>query len=75
MYPNIKYLSSEENTNTEDNDDRFDWDAKTRGRILACFSIGYLTTQIIGGRMTEYYGVKRVYGIGLLMTGFLCFLR
>lgn len=74
MMADFNSTSSEENSNTEDNDDRFDWDAKTRGRILACFSIGYLTTQIIGGRMTEYYGVKRVYGFGLLMTGFLCFL-
>jgi MFS family permease len=29
---------------------------------------------IIGGRLTEYYGIKKVYGLGLLLTAFLCFL-
>ena len=30
--------------------------------------------QIIGGRMSEYFGFKKIYGFGLLLTGFLCFL-
>ena len=45
-----------------------------RGHVLGAVSIGYLTTQIIGGRLTEYYGVKRVYGLGLFLTTILTFL-
>ena len=33
-----------------------------------------MTTQIIGGRLTEYYGVKKVYGLGLFLTAILTFL-
>ena len=43
----------------------------------SCFyspSYGYVTTQIIGGRMTELFGVKRVYGFCLLGTAFLTLL-
>jgi len=70
----LNSTSFNEDSDADIDDDKFDWDASVRGRVLACFSFGYLTTQIIGGRMTEYYGVKRVYGFGLLLTGFLCFL-
>ena len=37
-------------------------------------SYGYVTTQIIGGRMTEIFGVKRVYGFCLLGTAILTLL-
>ena len=52
----------------------FDWDGKTKGQVLGAMYIGYVTTQLIGGRLTEYYGVKRIYGLGLFLCALLCFL-
>jgi len=49
----------------------FEWDQFTRGMVLSAFSYGYLTTQILGGRLTELYGIKKVYGLCLLVCGIL----
>ncbi|CAL4111847.1 unnamed protein product [Meganyctiphanes norvegica] len=45
-----------------------------KGSILGAFFYGYFTTGIIGGRMAELYGTKRVYGISMLMGAILTFL-
>ena len=52
----------------------FEWDEVMQGYVLSAQSIGYVTTQILGGRMTEYFGVKKVYGLGLFLTTILTFL-
>ena len=39
--------------------------------ILSSFSWGYVTTQLVGGRMTEKYGIKKIYGICLFLCGIL----
>ena len=65
MYTSQTYLSS---------DDRFEWDEFTRGQMLAAFSYGYVTTQLIGGRLAELYGVKLVYGVSLVGTAILSLL-
>ena len=44
----------------ESNEDGFEWDAFLRGQVLGSFFFGYISTQIIGGRLCEYYGVKKV---------------
>ncbi len=55
-------------------DGDFEWDAMTRGLILSAFGYGYVTTQLIGGRMAEKYGVKAVYGRCLAVCGVLTLL-
>ena len=55
-------------------DNRFEWDEFTRGQLLAAFSYGYVTTQLIGGRLAEVYGVKLVYGVSLVGTAILSLL-
>ena len=37
-----------------------EWDESFKGLVLSAFTYGYMSTQIIGGRMTEVYGVKKV---------------
>ena len=41
---------------------------------MAAFSYGYVTTQLIGGRLAEVYGVKLVYGVSLVGTALLSLL-
>ena len=52
-------------------DQGLDWDELDRGLILSAFGYGYITTQIIGGRLAEIYGFKCVYGLGIGLTGVL----
>ena len=40
---------------------QFDWGPFTQGQVLAAFSYGYVTTQVIGGRLAEKFGIKKVY--------------
>jgi MFS family permease len=48
-----------------DSSEQFEWDEFTRGIVLSAFSYGYVTTQIVGGRLAERYGIKRIYGFRL----------
>ena len=53
---------------------KFDWGPFEQGQILAAFSYGYIATQIIGGRLAERFGSKKVYGGALFLTGIVTFL-
>ena len=53
---------------------QFDWGPFTQGQVLAAFSYGYVTTQVIGGRLAEKFGIKKVYGGALFLVGILTFL-
>ena len=44
------------------------WDSFERGLLLSSFGYGYVTTQIVGGRLAELVGGKWVYGLGLGLT-------
>lgn len=72
---NLTSLSQEDaKYQKEDENNGFDWDEYTRGIVMSAFSYGYLTTQILGGRLTEYFGVKKVYGFSLFGTAVLTLL-
>lgn len=58
----------------EQSQGEFDWDEMTIGIVLSSFGWGYMATQIIGGRLAELYGFKKVYGIGLFVTALLMLL-
>ena len=53
---------------------KFDWGPFEQGQILAAFSYGYIATQILGGRLAERFGSKKVYGGALFLTGIVTFL-
>ena len=42
------------------------WDPATQGTVLSAFFVGYLATQVLGGRLADRYGGKVVLGIGVL---------
>jgi len=43
------------------------WDLSTQGLVLSSFFIGYLLTQVIGGKLADRYGGKVVLGFGVLL--------
>ncbi|MCR9095183.1 MAG: ACS family MFS transporter [bacterium] len=43
------------------------WDLETRGIVLASFAAGYITLQIIGGRLADRFGGKVVLGVGVVL--------
>lgn len=49
----------------------FIWDEKTQGIILGAFFLGYVTTNVPGGRMAEKMGGKLIYGLGVFLTAVL----
>ena len=52
-------------------DNLLDWTEMDKGMVISGFSYGYSTTQILGGRLAELYGFKRVFGIALTLCAFL----
>ncbi|XP_014215607.1 sialin [Copidosoma floridanum] len=49
----------------------FAWDEKTQGVILGAFFLGYVMTNVPGGRVAERIGGKIVYGLGVFLTALL----
>ncbi|XP_011503971.1 PREDICTED: sialin-like, partial [Ceratosolen solmsi marchali] len=49
----------------------FAWDEKTQGIILGAFFLGYVITNVPGGRVAEKIGGKLVYGLGVFLTSLL----
>ncbi|RIB14047.1 major facilitator superfamily domain-containing protein [Gigaspora rosea] len=41
----------------------FNWSHNTQGLVSSSFYFGYITTQIIGGALTDKFGGKRILGI------------
>ena len=54
--------------------EKLDWSPFMQGQVLASFSYGYVLTQIIGGRLAEKYGIRKIYGGSLFLTGIITFL-
>ena len=42
------------------------WDTATQGAVLSSFFVGYLLTQVVGGRLADRYGGKMVLGVGVV---------
>ncbi|TRY68438.1 hypothetical protein TCAL_01361 [Tigriopus californicus] len=55
-------------------DGPFIWDDKAQGNLLAAFYWGYVLLQIPGGRISEKFGGKWVFSIGILGTSLLTIL-
>lgn len=45
----------------------YGWDLSTQGLVLSSFFIGYLLTQVVGGKLADRYGGKVVLGFGVLI--------
>lgn len=52
--------------NTTNNTNKFDWTIIQKNEVLGSFFWGYLGTMIIGGRLAEMFGARKVHGIGIL---------
>ena len=49
----------------------FHWSNELQGYILGAFFYGYMSTQILGGRLAERYGTKWLFGGSILSTAVL----
>ncbi|XP_034189033.1 major facilitator superfamily transporter 10 isoform X1 [Osmia lignaria lignaria] len=49
----------------------FNWDERTQGVILGAFFLGYVITNVPGGRMAEKFGGKLIFGLGVFLTAVL----
>lgn len=68
-FPELNYLSnisSEQPYNGE-----FNWDSKTQGFVLSAFGYGFVLTQVPAGILASKFGGKRVFGIGIFVSGVL----
>ena len=45
----------------EEQEGEFDWDSVMIGVVLSAFNWGYITTQLLGGRLAELLGFKVVF--------------
>lgn len=52
----------------------FDWDENTQGQILSSYFYGYLSFQVLGGRLCERFGAKWILAAGVAVPGILTFL-
>ena len=48
-----------------------EWDESLIPVVISSFFWGYLSSQLIGGRLAEMFGFKKVYGFGLFIPGLL----
>jgi MFS family permease len=46
---------------------QFGWAPERQGTVLSAFFVGYLLTQILGGRLADRFGGKLVLGCGVLL--------
>ncbi|XP_063597898.1 sialin-like [Penaeus indicus] len=53
---------------TENEEGEMNWDETIQGFVLGSFFYGYAVSQIIGGRVSELYGTKWVFG-GCIFSG------
>eukprot|EP00095_Tigriopus_kingsejongensis_P002637 maker-scaffold441_size170131-snap-gene-0.28 protein:Tk02637 transcript:maker-scaffold441_size170131-snap-gene-0.28-mRNA-1 annotation:"hypothetical protein TcasGA2_TC006625" len=54
---------------TQPNEDGvFNWDSRAQGNLLSAFYWGYVVFQVPGGRLSEKYGGKWVFSVGILGT-------
>ncbi|XP_063233505.1 sialin-like [Bacillus rossius redtenbacheri] len=59
------------NSSSDDEHKRYDfaWDESLQGVLLSAFYYGYVATQLLGGRLSEMLGTKRVIGGGIGLAG------
>ncbi|PSN33898.1 hypothetical protein C0J52_09548 [Blattella germanica] len=47
----------------------FAWDEELQGYVLSSYYYGYMATQLLGGRLSEIFGTKLVFGSGVFLSG------
>lgn len=52
------------------NNEVYDWTQEQQGIILSSFFWGYLATQMLGGILSQCYGGKYVFVLGILFSAF-----
>ena len=58
---NITYPILNTGKISSNQDDNIDWSSGLKGIVLSAHGYGYVTTQVIGGRMAEKFGAKKSF--------------
>lgn len=72
--PHSSALRNSSRRSSNKQDGPFIWDPVLQGIVLGSFFYGYILTPIPGGRLSETFGAKWLFGIGTLLTGLLSLL-
>lgn len=67
-------ISSAANVGTNLNQTRFNWTATQKNDVLGSFFWGYILTEILGGRLAEIVGAKKIFGGGMFLSSILTIL-
>lgn len=69
-------LNTSVTTNVENKVDstRFNWTGTQKNDVLGSFFWGYVLTEILGGRLAEIVGAKKIFGGGMLLASILTIL-
>ncbi|XP_076068349.1 putative inorganic phosphate cotransporter [Oratosquilla oratoria] len=62
-------LDGDDEEASDEIEGEFEWDENVQGLMLGAFSYGYVLTNVLGGRAAEYFGGKKVLGLGIVLTG------
>ncbi|CAH1399899.1 unnamed protein product [Nezara viridula] len=68
----IQINETTDNSTTID-EPKFSWNTYQKNLILGCFFWGYVLTELPGGRMSEVFGPRRVYGYSMLIASLVTF--
>lgn len=75
LFNNTLGLETDDNPHmTENEEGEMNWDETVQGFVLGSFFYGYAVSQIIGGRVSELYGTKLVFGGCIFSGGLAAFL-
>ncbi|CAG0885884.1 unnamed protein product [Darwinula stevensoni] len=53
---------------TSADDGPFEWDSHIQGYILGAYFWGYIVTQLPGGRLSEMFSAKHLFGLGVMLN-------
>ncbi|KAK2581048.1 hypothetical protein KPH14_006091 [Odynerus spinipes] len=51
--------------------EEYNWDQSTKDTILSSFFWGYICTQVLGNIIAQYWGVKRIFSLGIAVNAIL----
>lgn len=71
---NYEMNTTDSNTEIVDHSTRYPWDKYEQNMLLGSFFVGYVLTELPGGRLAEIIGARRVFGYSMGAASFVTLL-